>query len=231
MEKKSYEEYQEQIDIELKKRQGKWRLDSIAWMDYDDVCQIIRAHIYKKWDQWDQIRPLAPWVNKIITNQIKNLLRNHYQNYAKPCISCPFNMSSGLMDDGCSFTPTNRQDSNCPLFKKWSKSKKYAYSVKLPLSIEDNLHKLNYSDPNFLYSIEDSIEKVNSILKKKLNEKQFFIYKTLFIEKVNEEEAAQILGYKTSEKGRKAGYKQIKNLKIKYKKMVVDIIYKNDILF
>lgn len=230
MEKKSYEAFEEQIDHELKKRKGKWRLSSIAWMDYDDVCQIIRAHIFKKWDQWDQIRPLAPWVNKIITNQIKNLLRNHYQNYAKPCINCPFSSSSGI-DDSCSFTVTQLQDSNCPLFKKWNKSKKYAYSVKLPLSIEDNLHKLTNHDPNYLHSIEDSIGKVNQILKEKLSEKQFFIYKILFIDRASEEEVAEILGYKTSEKGRKAGYKQIKNLKMKYKKMVIDIIDKNDILF
>lgn len=230
MEKKSYEEFQEQIDNELKKRQGKWRLTSIAWMDYDDVCQIIRAHIYKKWDQWDQVRPLAPWVNKIITNQIKNLLRNHYQNYAKPCVNCPFNLSGGI-DDACSFTKTGRQDNNCPLFKKWNKSKKYAYSVKLPLSIEDNINKINNHDPNYLYSIEDSVDKVNAILKEKLTEKQFFIYKMLFIDRLEEEEAARVLGYKTSEKGRKAGYKQIKNLKIKYKKIVIDVINRNDILF
>lgn len=230
MEKKSYEDYQEEIDNELKKRQGKWRLNSIAWMDYDDVCQIIRAHIYKKWDQWDQIRPLAPWINKIITNQIKNLLRNHYQNYAKPCVNCPFNVSGG-MDDACSFTPSGLQDNHCPLFKKWSKSKKYAYSVKLPLSIEDNINKISKHDPNYLYSIEDGVEKVNKILKEKLNEKQYFIYKILFIDRLEEEDAAQILGYKTSEKGRKAGYKQIKNLKIKYKKIVLDVIKRNDILF
>ena len=41
-------------------------------MDYDDVSQIIRLHIYKKWDMYDPAKPLAPWLNRIITNQIKN---------------------------------------------------------------------------------------------------------------------------------------------------------------
>ena len=42
-----------------------------CWVDFDDVCQIIRAHIHKKWDQWDQSRPIKPWLNKIIANQTK----------------------------------------------------------------------------------------------------------------------------------------------------------------
>jgi hypothetical protein len=43
------------IDKELSKRRHKWFLYSVAWIDFDDVCQIIRAHIHKKWHQWDPI--------------------------------------------------------------------------------------------------------------------------------------------------------------------------------
>ena len=50
-------------------------------------------------------------------------------------------------------------------------------------------------------------------------------------EKMDEEEVALYLGYKTSEKGRKAGYKQIKNLKAKFKKIAIKIIDKKDIFY
>jgi hypothetical protein len=30
---------------------------------------------------WDQTKPLEPWVSRIITNQIRNLIRNNYTNY------------------------------------------------------------------------------------------------------------------------------------------------------
>jgi DNA-directed RNA polymerase specialized sigma24 family protein len=69
----TYEDKSKEIDQEIKKRRGKWFLDSLAWFDFEDVEQIVRAHIYKKWHQWDQSRSLKPWINKIITNQMKNI--------------------------------------------------------------------------------------------------------------------------------------------------------------
>ena len=74
------------------------------------------------------------------------------------------------------------------------------------------------------------MKKLTKLLKKTLPEKQYYIYEMLFIDKKSEEEIAEELGYKTSEKGRKAGYKQIKNLKLKYKKIVVKLLQTKDIL-
>ena len=39
------------------------------------------------------------------------------------------------------------------------------------------------------------------------------VYNYLYIENKTEEEAARLMGYKTNEKGRSPGYKQIKNIK------------------
>ena len=122
--KAKYEDFQEVIDQELKKRKRNWFLNSVAWIDFDDVSQIIRSHIYKKWNQWDQSRPIKPWLNKIIANQMKNILRNHYSNYARPCLNCPFNNDAQM--DLCSFTASGNQDNSCPLYKKWEKTKKHA---------------------------------------------------------------------------------------------------------
>jgi len=72
-------QYEDKIDIineEIRKRKNKWFLDSMPWISFEDVEQIIRLHIYQKWDKWDQKRDLKPWINKIITNQFKNILRN-----------------------------------------------------------------------------------------------------------------------------------------------------------
>ena len=82
-----YEDKKDIIDAELKKRRGKWFLNSVSWIDFDDVCQIIRAHIHKKWEQWDQTRALEPWLNRIISNQLKNILRNNYSNFSRPCLN------------------------------------------------------------------------------------------------------------------------------------------------
>jgi hypothetical protein len=67
-------------------------------------------------------------------------------------------------------------------------------------------------------------------MKKDLSEKQFTVYKLLFIDHKSEEEVAKKMGYKTSEKGRKAGYKQIKNLKKIFKQKAQEILEKEDII-
>lgn len=228
-ENKSYSYYSEEIDNEIRKRRGKWRLSSIQWLDYDDISQILRFHIFKKWEQWDQSRPLLPWINKIISNQLKNLIRNHYHSFVKPCVGCPFNNSASDEENHCDFTKSKKQDKTCPLYKKWSKSKKHAYGVKIPISIE-TLPRSNIEDHQSQnFTIESTIEKINKELKSTLPEKQYRIYEMLFLEKKDEEQVAIELGYKTNEKGRTAGYKQIKNLKLKFKKIVLKIAESKDI--
>ena len=83
-----FEECIDQIDQEIRKRRNKWNLTALSWMDFDDVSQILRIHIYKKWDLYDPKKPLCPWLNRIISNQIKNLIRNNYGNYTRPCLRC-----------------------------------------------------------------------------------------------------------------------------------------------
>ncbi len=102
-------------------------------MDYEDVCQIIRAHIAVKWGQWEPSRPLAPWVNRIITHQITNILRNVYTNFTRPCLKCPANEGGDL----CSIY--GKQCSDCLIYKKWEKTKKRAYDTKLAVSINDEV--------------------------------------------------------------------------------------------
>jgi RNA polymerase sigma factor (sigma-70 family) len=226
----TYEDYSDFIDQELAKRRKNWFLTSVAWVDFDDVCQIIRAHIYKKWTQWDQSRPIKPWINKIIANQMKNILRNHYSNYARPCLNCPFNSDAEY--NLCSFTASGEQDTTCPLYKKWAKSKKNAYNIKITLSLENHINQIENSAESILGSdIESSTQKLINELKKQLNSRQYQAFDLLFIQNLNDEEAALAMGFKSSESGRKAGYKQIKNLKKTLKDKAVNILQKKGITF
>ena len=69
--KLKFEDHIEQIDKEIKKRRSKWNLTALSWMDFDDVSQILRIHIFNKWHLYDINKPLNPWINRIISNQIK----------------------------------------------------------------------------------------------------------------------------------------------------------------
>jgi len=230
----TYEDRAHIIDNEIRKRYYKWHLHAIAWFDFDDVAQIIRAHIFKKWALWDQSRPLEPWINKIISNQLKNILRNHYSNFARPCLNCEYNQSAeqgeGQIANLCAFTPSGLQCNECDLYAKWEKTKKNAYDIKMPLSLEFHAYTKN-TNPEDHFDISRATISLHIRIKAALTSKHYLVYKMLFIDGISEEEVARILGYKSNEKGRKAGYKQIKNLKNQYKKLAKKIIQKEDIFY
>ena len=48
-----YEDKTGVVDNEIRKRFYKWHLNALAWLDFEDVSQMIRIHIFKKWGQWD----------------------------------------------------------------------------------------------------------------------------------------------------------------------------------
>jgi DNA-directed RNA polymerase specialized sigma24 family protein len=231
--KPSYEESYPIIKEELNKRKGKWYLNSLAWLDFDDVKQIISSHIHKKWSQWDHARPLRPWLNRIISNQLKNILRNYYSNYAKPCLSCPFNQS-GIAEENtvglCSFTESKTQCGECPLYAKWEKTKKAAYNIKMASALDNHVHEIK-SQNGTTFELEIAEKRLHAEMKLALSEKHYEIYILLFIKNLNDEDVAKKLGYKTTEKGRKAGYKQIKNLKKQFKSKAEHILKNKDIFY
>jgi len=218
---RTFEDMYHIIDLILKKRRGKWRLKAIAWLDFEDIEQIIKIHIFKKWHLWDQARALEPWLNKLISNQFRNILRNNYTSFVKPCLNnCKHNLlvSHDEQDSAadayaeCSLTPSGLQCRECPLYAKWEKGKKNAYNIKMTLPLDDG----RTEDGTSKYEGQDYISaetRLHQAMKDSLSDKHFFIYKMFFIDCMSDEEIAQILQFKTNEKGRKAGYKQIKNLK------------------
>ena len=57
------------------------------------------------------------------------------------------------------------------------------------------------------------MNKLNLKMKETLKPAEWKIYKALYIDNMSEEDAASLMGYKTNEKNRVPGYKQIKNVK------------------
>ena len=205
--KLEFEECIKEIDIEILKRRNKWNLTALAWMDFDDVSQILRIHIFKKWHLYDQTKKLGPWINRIISNQIKNLIRNNYGNYVRPCVKCAAAEGENLC------TIYEKQSSVCPLFKNWQQNKKSAYDTKLPIALENHSQEV-YAMQSFTgFDISSATEKLNSKMKEILKRNEWLVYKYLYIDNLSEEQAAKKMGYKTTEKNRSPGYKQIKNLK------------------
>lgn len=213
----SFEESISIIDNEISKRRNKWNLSSLTWIDFDDVSQIIRIHIYKKWHLYNPKKPLAPWVNRIISNQIKNLIRNNYLNFIKPCAQCP----EAEPDEGCK--KFGKQCSNCPLYKEWEKNKKHAYNLNMPVSFEslENCVDTSYNDS---IDIDKFKLDLDEKMKRFLKPLEWKLYEMLYIKKMTEKQAAKKMGYKSTEENRNPGYKQIKNMqKAIIKKIKINI--------
>ena len=201
-----FEDNIEFIDTEIAKRRNLWNLTSVQWMDFDDVAQIIRIHIYEKWKLYDPAKPLAPWLNKVIAHQIKNIIRNIYGNYVRPCLKCCAAEGENL----CKIYSV--QCSDCPLYLAWEKSKKRAYEVKMPLPIDNFLNDqdVGYHDEQ---NIDVVAKAIHAKMQKVLKPSEWMVYKMLFIDNLPEEQVAVKMGYKSNETNRKPGYKQLRNVR------------------
>lgn len=228
----SFEDKIEIINTAIAKKRKHWQLNALSDIDYNDVSQIIRLHIWKKWDKWDQSKPLENWLHRVIHHQIINLIRNNYGRFAPPCQGsppCPCNQGGNL----CSFTRSGVKDVSCPLYAKWAKTKQSGYNIKLATSINepefiesnDQVHADNNVD------LEDAANKLHAKMKEKLKPTQWRLYRDLFILYLDEKEIAAKMGYKTQEEKRNPGYKQINNIKRKFAKMAKEILEQEDIIY
>ena len=220
--KESFESKISEINQEISKRRHKWNLTTLAWMDFNDVSQILRIHIYKKWNLYDPKKPLAPWVNRIVSNQIKNLIRNNYGNFSRPCLRC----AAAEQEDGCTIYAS--QCSKCPLYAKWEKSKKSAHDIKLPVALENHTQEVHNIIEDEI-DIEKTAKNIHAKMQQILKPIEWKFYELYYIKHKSEEESAKLMGYKTTEKNRKIGYKQVKNLKKSIMIKVKKHLYNGDI--
>lgn len=217
-----YEDCTDTIDKEINKRKNKWQLTAVSWLDYEDVSQLLRIHINKKFHMWDQARDIEPWLNVIISHQISNLLRNIYGNYSRPCLKCSANEGGTL----CSLYTT--QCEKCPLFAKWAKTKKRAYDSKLPLPLEHHTQEV-FNKPEESFDIDRAAKNLHEKMKTILKPIEYRVYKYLYIEGKKEDGLGKLLGYKTTEKNRNAGYRMIKNIKDSIMKKVKEVLYSDQL--
>lgn len=224
----TFEDKIEEINKEISKRRSRWQLSSLSYMDFDDVSQILRLHVYEKWSQWDQSRPLLNWLNTAITNRMVNIVRDNYGRFAPPCNGCSYNTG----DNSCTFTPSGEKCSECPLFKTWQKKKQAGYNLKLASSTDSEFFcegSVNLANEGEI-DYEVCAERLHNEMKKVLPAGQWKIYEMLFIQGMSEKDVAKELKLKTTEKGRSPGYKHLFNMRAKFAKIAQIIIKSKDIL-
>lgn len=208
MNKKNKERFEKSfhlINSEINKRKNKWTLSALNWIDFEDVSQIIRFHIFKKWELYDPKKPMLPWVNRIISNQIKNLIRNNYGNYARPCLKC----AAAIGESGCRIYTS--QNDSCPMYKSWSKTKKNAYDLKMAVSIEDHSFEIN-NQPCNSSDMQRASENLHIKMKEILKPIEWKVYELLYISNKSEEQVCKLLNFKYDKNAKTAYNKQLRNI-------------------
>ena len=201
----NFEKYGPLIDSEISKRRSRWTLSALSWLDFDDVSQIVRIHAYNKLHLYDDTKPILPWINRLISNQIKNIIRNNYGNYTRPCLRC----AASLGEHGCRIY--NEQCEKCPLFKNWQKNKKNAYDLKVTVSIEDHTNEINSHQSQGL-DINLAIQNLSKRLEQILKPIEWQVYNLLYIENKSEKFICRALKLKYDEKSEIAYNKQLRNI-------------------
>lgn len=126
----------------------------------------------------------------------------------RPCMGCAKNEGGDL----CALTPSGKQCGECPLYKKWEIGKKAAFDSRLPVSIENHSQEV-FSMPEESVDVERVARELYDRVQTVLSPIELKVYKSLFVDFQSEEEAAKLMGYRTSERNRAAGYRRIKQIR------------------
>jgi hypothetical protein len=131
-------------------------------------------------------------------------------------LKCRFNTG----ENGCELYGV--QSGSCRDYHKWEKTKKTAYDVKFPVSINSPTVKdSSVTIENFLSStksvlgVESFMPQFHDIMKKNLNNIEWKIYDYMFLQNLSDEDIAKKMGYKLSLKEGRPAYRQINKIKSK----------------
>ena len=101
--------------------------------------------------------------------------------------------------------------------------------AKMPISLENHSQELFYLKSTTSIDIDRASKLLHKKMEEALKVNEWKIYKFLYINMKSEEETAKLMGYKTSEKNRTPGYKQIKNVKKKIIKKARELLENDQI--
>lgn len=183
-----FEECYSKIEVEIEKRRPLWSYN-YAWIDFDDIKMMIFSHINQKWHLYDDNYPLLNWVNRIISNQLKNFIRNFYGHFAPPCASCEHFFHDG--NCGLYGKPNNK----CELYKHWSSKKQSKFNIRMAVTAENHQKEISLM-PSENINFEKAFNSIKDIANKNLNPIELKVFNYLYIEHRSDLETMRLMNYK-----------------------------------
>lgn len=231
--KQPFEDVAGFIQSEIAKRRHKWRMTNV--IEWDDVAQHLLVRAYNKYHLYNPDKsPLQHWLNTLISNALKNLLRDTLLKSCRPCLGngkdphrCTYNAGGNL----CSWSgnPTGIQCSACPAYKIWAEKKGNLYNISTPLSIENHSQEVNNLQSDFI-DIGEKKKIIDSKIIALLCPREANLYTLLYIDHKTTEEVGKMLGYKKQKNSSTPGYQVILKFQKKVKKMARDIVENEDLM-
>lgn len=210
-----------EIKVIVMRRRASWTLSIMAW---EDVESILITRIYRQLHLYDPAKPFENWANRLISNQISNILRNNLYKHARPCVAA--NPAGGdcacnLGGDRCSFTPSGKQCEECPLFARWRRKKESALNISMSLPLDTHIQEVQNAQSDFL-DIEGIKPQIDTYVMRHLNKHDAKVYRLLYIDNKSVEEVAKRMKYKTPKSGRTS--QVIRKLVARFKDLARDAI-------
>lgn len=212
-----------EITLLIAKRRASWVLSTDPW---EDVSSILATHVWQKIHLYDQTKPFDRWCNTVLTNRIRNILRDRLYKNAKPCISagpsgghCSFNRGN----DECGYTKSGLQCAQCPIFAAWQKKKQSKHNITATLSLENHTDEV-HSRIHDTIDIETSKKVIDERILAQLPKEEATIYRLLFIKHLTLKQVGKRMGYKTQGANKVPGYQKLTKLAARFKQMAREII-------
>ncbi len=209
----------------INRRRNKWTLSTL---DFDDARQKFLIHLWEKYeDQFDPAKGLLEhWINSVITNQTRNVLRDNLYKYTRPCISrggCVFNQGNGA----CGYTPSGKQCGQCPLYLKWQDKKEAQHNIKAAFTLEHHAQEVNNIQSDFT-DYEGAMTRIHAVMMTQLTPFERRLYRMLVIRHIPPAEVSRKLKgtmkKRKLKEGEGIGYQSLLKALERFKQMIVLVI-------
>ncbi len=194
---KTFEELYPDIMEQIDKRRGAWRLASTPW---EDVRQIVVTRVWVKFNTFDPEKgEFSHWLSRLITNSLKNILRDFHLRWSRPCVQgCSFNTGG----NGCSKTPSKTQCNECHFYKEWTRRKESQFNINQTLTLENHSQEV-HNIPADGQDIGEAKKMIDLRMKERLNPQDYIIYKAIYIDGLTDKVAGGLLSIKTNKRSLK----------------------------
>lgn len=215
----TFEEALPIIDECINRNKHKWTLSSLAFIEWLDVAQKLRFHIWKKYEQFDPTKgTLKSWLSRIIHNQLINCWRDLYFSHSRPCLRCQHYQGENL----CALF--GEVTTKCELYNHWYYGKRTKNHLVLALPMENHINEVESIQASNM-DVERTSVHLHKRMKEVLPPLHWLVYEMLYIQKLDELDVAKKLRLKSNE-ARSPGYARINQLKklilIQVKKVLQD---------